>query len=245
MSVTFRQIYSRLVDDILKDRPFSNRLIKDERVNFADRYCVQLINEGEARLAELTHYLIDQTTASVSEIALQDGVSEYPLHSSVISLYGPPVILEAGTKKPKQRLARFPEQRALVSLDISSGAPCRFRLGRRNIQVWPTPGPDEVGQVIKFSCYRKPLVPYTVPASNSDAAWDVECEFPDEYAYTSLHYVVSTALKVSQDLDAVERQAAEAATAMWQREYTALKDEALLATMNTSPSYFTNDIMRF
>jgi len=53
---------------------------------WTDLSLVRYINEGYFRFCRRTHYLRDASTPEVCEVVLEEGVSEYPLHESVLKV---------------------------------------------------------------------------------------------------------------------------------------------------------------
>lgn len=214
--MTLQDLLQELAEGMLRDR--SDMMSGPDDYLWSDERLIQYINEAEGILARKGLVIRDASTASVVEVALADGVTQYTLHPSVIAVISAKFPADVGDLSraghsalnsfqhpdplffdPSQ-LSVLPPGKPLAfstdeQLDAASG-----KTGVVSLRVYPAPNADYNGSIVNLRVVRKPLKALTID--------DLEAspEVPEEYHLGLLDWAAYRALRnVDSDAGAVEK----------------------------------------
>jgi hypothetical protein len=209
--VRLNELLDELRDNILYDR--SDSVSGDPDQLWTDATLVRYINEAHRRFAARGLVLRDSTTAEVVNVTLEEGVTEYTLHSSIIA------VVSARLDDSTVDLQRFghaafgsytspaamywdpgavtwPTGRTLaISTDEQLAEDDDGTISAVVMRVYPEPNADSAGDIIKLRVIRKPLDDLT---TNNLAAVP---EIPVDYHLAMLDWAAYLALRIN-DVDA-------------------------------------------
>lgn len=176
---------------------------------WSDDTLIRYINEAQKRFARRAFVIRDASTPEVVNVTLKNGISEYTLHSSIITVltarlstasvdlirtghwalgtYSPPNtniwdVNQLLSIQPGKTLA-FATDEEMVEGDSGSRNTVTMR-------VFPTPSPTEDGQIIKLRVCRLPLDELT---SNDEEAIP---EIPEDHHLEMLDWAAYLALRI-------------------------------------------------
>jgi hypothetical protein len=181
LSVRLQELLDYLRDNILNDRSDAIEDESDPDQLWTDATLVRNINEAQRRFAKRAFVIRDSTTAEVVNVTLEEGVTEYTLHPSILSVLSAKV---DGATNDLMRvghvvLGDYSNPNAEIynaaMLDqLSAGAPRAITtdetLGEDDdgtvaavvLRVYPEPDAAADGTVIKLRVVRMPLDQLTV-----------------------------------------------------------------------------------
>jgi hypothetical protein len=216
--VKLAELLDELRNNILYDRGTSTGA--DDRL-WDDTTLVRYINESQRRFAVRSYCLRDGTTAEVVNVTLVEGVTDYDLHPSIISVISAKIssstidLVRVGHSifsqyNPSGRVfspASFnqlsPNPPVAYSTDESLVEDDEGSIGTLSLHIWPAPRAQDAGTVIKLRVARKPLDDLT--EDNLSAV----PEIPVDHHLEMLDYAAYLALRiVDQDGNNDKRAAA-------------------------------------
>lgn len=187
---------SELRFNILRDR--SDLIAGDTDSLWSDETLVRYIKDAERRFARETLVIRDSTTASVCQVILKQGVQDYPLDKSVLSVqsvrwdqdafdlqrmghalvlqYNPPEFLSVDPAAPfviapGRPLAYFMDETAVYA-----------GRQRATLSVYPKPDVPQDGTIVYLRVTRLPLTDYSTNNLNR------ESEIPEDYQLDVLEW---------------------------------------------------------
>ena len=215
--MTLSDLLDELRSNVLRDRSALVAGTSDHL--WSDSTLLRYIKDGERRFARQALCLRDSTTAAVTHVKLNVGVTTYPLHASVIA------VLSA-----RYNTDTFDIQRsghALVSqftppefltydpstgFNAQPGRPIAFYTdetlvyagaGKVTLSVYPVPSATEDGTVLYLRTIRNPMTVYSLDNLNS------ESEIPEDYQFDCLQWAAYRAT-MNHDADAGDSVKAQA-----------------------------------
>lgn len=210
--MNLRDLLSELRDNILYDRSDSTGPDPDQL--WTDATLVRYINEAQRRFAVRGLVIRDSTTAEVVNVTLEEGVTEYTLHPSVLAVVSAKVanasadlarvghsLLSAystpsGDVWDMSQLATLPAGTPLaIATDEQVVEDDDGSIGVVSLRVFPEPSADADGTVIKLRVLRKPLDDLVV--GNLSAV----PEIPSDHHIEMLDWAAYLALRIN-DIDA-------------------------------------------
>lgn len=190
-----------LRNNILRDK--SDLISGDDDHLWSDATLLRYIKNGERRFARQVLCIRDATTPEVCKVKLKEGVRQYPLHESVLSVlsarYDTDTHLLARSGHSIVRDIAPPE---FLSFDPATqytaapGRPSAFytdetlvyaRQGRVTLSVYPDPGADQEGLFLFLRVVRLPLAKYTLDDL------ELESEIPEDYELDPLQWAAHLA----------------------------------------------------
>lgn len=214
-------ILSELLDElrtnILRDN--SSLLAGDDDRLWSDTTLVRYINEAYRRFARETLIIRDATTPELTQVALQSGVTLYPLNPAALSVRSVRYHTDAADlpRASHTRLDGYigasQEQFFDVNTvsDLAPGRPRAWTVDEElqggpntpiTLRVYPEPSADEAGLLMYLRVSRLPLEPLTL---DNDAA---ELEIPEDYHLDILNWAAYRAYS-NHDSDGGDATAAE------------------------------------
>lgn len=202
------ELVDELRENILHDR--SDRVEGTSDYLWTDATLVRYVNEAQRRFARRSFVIRDSTTAEVVNVTLVEGVAEYTLHPSILS------VLSAKVDGATRDLARvghcvlgdFTNSNAEIynAAEIGAvnpGAPLAFTtdetigeddegsISAVTLRVYPTPDADAADTVIKLRVVRMPLEELTTSSMSAvpEIPVDHHLEMLDWAAYLALRIV--------------------------------------------------------
>jgi hypothetical protein len=225
--MTLGELLQYLRESILNDR--SDRTAGTSDYLWTDENLVVNINEAQARFARRGLVLRDGSTNSVTLVTLEEGVSEYPLHDSVLGVLSAKLTGQqadltrvghaalAAYRAPTDNwvdplsVASLPDGRTIAySTDEALSSTDADTFIQPVLRVYPTPSADEDGDTIRLRVVRKPLVRFTT----ADTA--LIPEIPEDYHLAMLDWAAYLALRVVDDDAGAPKRAAEFAASFEQ-----------------------------
>jgi hypothetical protein len=206
--MNLQELVDELRDNILYDR--SDSVSGDPDQLWSDATLVRYINESQRRFATRGLVIRDGTTAEVTQVTLEDGVSEYALHPSVIAVISAKVSTDAmdlvRTGHAVLNAYRTPDNNDwdLTRLyTLPPGAPRAYSTDERfeeddsgsmsvvTLRVYPEPDADADGTQINLRVIRKPLDDLSVNnmGATPEIPSDHHLEMLDWAAYLALRIV--------------------------------------------------------
>lgn len=162
---------------------------------WTDTRLIRYINDAEVQFARRTQVLRDATTSAVTRIPLVAGVSEYPIHASILSVMSVRYNTDA-TDLPKTNHNTLDTRAPAESLwfdvnNLSIVAPGRPRAHAmdqafRTLRVYPAPTAAEAGNLLYLRVTRLPITPLTTTTQTP--------EVPAEYHLGMLEWAASLAM---------------------------------------------------
>lgn len=222
--MTLAELLAMLREAILNDR--SDRVSGGADFLWSDTTLITYINEAQRRFAVRGLILRDASTPEVTRITLVSGQAEYVLHESVLAVMsvrsavsgadltrlGHPVLAAyraptstwvdpAGytTLQPGTSLAYLTDE-GLSDVDTDS-------LSQIVLRVYPTPGANQAGQVLRMRVVRKPIE--RLSAANMNA----KPELPEDHHIELLDWAAYLALRIVDNDAGSPKRAAEFAAA--------------------------------
>jgi hypothetical protein len=214
--MTLQDLLDELARNMLRDR--SDLMSGPDDYLWSDETLIGYINEAEGLLARKGLVIRDASTASVVEVTIEDAVTQYTLHPSVVAVVSAKFTGDVGDLAraghsafnsfqhvdplffdPAQ-LSTMPPGKPLAfstdeQLDTASG-----KTGVVSMRVYPVPTADYAGDILNLRVVRKPLKPLTL--DNLDASPEV----PEDYHLGLLDWAAYRALRnIDSDAGAVEK----------------------------------------
>lgn len=217
--MTLGELLTLLRGSILGDR--SDRIEGTSDYLWTDETLVTYINEAQRRFAVQGLVLRDSATPEVTQIRLVAGQTTYPLHEAVIAVlsantngnvsdltrvghallgvYRSPsdtwVDPDGFTALPPGATLAFSTDEGLSDRDTDS-------LSQIIMRVYPTPGADQDGDLVRLRVVRKPIEKLTVNTLGMSP------ELPEDHHIEMLDYAAYLALRiVDQDAGSPNRAA--------------------------------------
>lgn len=171
----------------------------DEDYLWTDEALLNYINESQMRFAFLTEYLQDASTPAVCEITLQEGVTEYPLHSAVIRVLS--VRMDDFYLQISQTSYEQGDMQSTVGhtkVPVYSGRGVHavvldYEIGV--LKIVGTPTADDAGKKLHLRVTRYPLAEFTLDNPEETP------EFPVRFHLDLLEWAAFRALR-NHDVDA-------------------------------------------
>lgn len=205
---------------ILNDR--SDRVAGSADYLWTDETLVININEAQARFCRRGLVLRDGTTDEVTLVTLQEGVTTYPLHESILGVLSAKRSTEtidltrvghaalAGYRTlasnwidPSDMLALPPGPPIAYSTDETLSDAGADTFVQPVLRVYPAPGAAQDGQTIRLRVVRKPLQKLRLEALA------MVPEIPEDYHIPMLDWAAYLALRIVDDDAGAPRRAAE------------------------------------
>jgi len=168
------ELLTELRENILHDR--SDRITGSSDYLWSDATLIRYIDEAQRRLARVGLVIRDGTTPEVTEVALQTGVTEYNLHSSVLAVTSAKLAGDRAdlTRTTHAALNGYQEPdppffNPDAYPDATPGKPLAFTTDEYMVEsdegsmeatalrVWPAPSADYNGQNLKLRVVRLPI----------------------------------------------------------------------------------------
>jgi hypothetical protein len=214
--MTLTDMLDELARHMLRDR--SDLMSGPDDYLWSDAQLVKYIDEAQGMLARKGLVIRDASTASVVEVTLAAGVTQYTLHPSIIAVISAKFSGDVGDlaraghsafnsfQRPDPlfidpaQLSTMPPGKPLAfstdeQLDAASG-----KSGVVSLRAYPEPSAEYDGRVITLRTVRKPLKVLSV--DNLEASPEV----PDDYHLGLLDWAAYRALRnMDSDAGAVEK----------------------------------------
>lgn len=216
--MTLEALLSLLRGSILNDR--TDRTSGSSDYLWEDETLVMYINEAQRRFAVQGLVLRDSTTDEVTKVTLVEGQTVYPLHEAVIavmsakratreadltrvghSVFGAYRAPTESWQDPQSYTGLPAGCTVAFSTDESVSDQDTDSLSQVNLRVYPTPGADQDGEVLRLRVVRKPIEELRV--GNLGA----RPELPEDHHIEMLDWAAYLALRIIDD-DAGSRKAA-------------------------------------
>lgn len=206
--MNLQELLDELRENILSDR--SDRTAGTSDYLWTDTTLVRYINESQRRFARRSFVLRDSTTAEVCNVTLEEGVTEYTLHPSVLSvlsarvsdedvdlarvghcILGDFVNANAQIFNAAQLGALSPGDPIAYTTDETLGEDDTSSISAVVLRVYPEPNADAAGTVIKLRVVRLPIDDLTTGAMSAipEVPVDHHLEMLDWAAYLALRIV--------------------------------------------------------
>lgn len=194
---------------------------------WSDDTLVRYIDTAYTKFARRSLTLKDKTTAEVTQIVLQNGVTDYALHESILSVESGIFDTDAFNLRRGGNDAFnniLPTDTIFFDVNmagtLSPGRPVAFSTDEANetLRVYPTPDATVDGKVIRLRVARLPLDTLSVDAL------DYEFEFPKEWHLGMLDYAAYLALR-NRDVDAEAKDSADRRNASFEKLIEEAKQE--------------------
>lgn len=196
--MTLGDLLDELRNNVLRDR--SDIIAGDTDSLWSDETLLRYIGDAERRFARQSLIIRDATTPQVTQVVLKNGVVTYPLHRSVLSVLsakystntfdmqrtGHALLLQS---TPPEFLSFDPAD----PFNYPPGPPIAFYTDettvyatkqRVTMSVYPTPGPDQDGQIVYMRVARLPLTSYANTLDNLNC----ESDLPEDYQLDVLEW---------------------------------------------------------
>lgn len=238
------ELLQLLRGSILNDR--TDRVSGTSDYLWEDSTLVTYINEAQRRFAVRSLVLRDGSTPEVTEVTLQEGVSIYELHPSVIAVISAKMsdqdvdlsrvghsFLNAYRAPSDSWLdpSHFTGLPAGATLAFSTDEELTDGAGSSlsvvNLRVYPKPSAAVAGDTIKLRVVRKPITPLTVDDMSASP------EIPEDHHIEMLDWAAHLALRIVDDDAGSARRAEEFAQSFEShvREAKAMAMRKLFAPM--------------
>jgi hypothetical protein len=220
-------LLAELRDNILNDR--SDQVAGDSDELWSDATLVRYINEAQRRFAKRAFVIRDATTAEVVNVTLEEGVTEYTLHPSILSVLSAKVDGAAHdlVRVGHVALGDFSNSNTEVYNAaqlgaLSAGEPRAFATDETigeddegtnaavSLRVYPEPSAAADGTVIKLRVVRMPLD--TLTTNNMSAI----PEIPSDHHMEMLDWAAHLALRIVDQDAGNPRRAADFAVSFEQ-----------------------------
>jgi hypothetical protein len=193
---------------ILNDR--SDRTSGTSDYLWTDEMLVRYINEAQRRFAVKGLVIRDGTTAEVCEVTLEEGVTEYALHESILAVISAKIedaavdltrvghsaldvirSVDINFLDPSQFHSLTPGSPLAFSTDEQVVADDSDSYSRVSMRIFPEPDDDADGTVIKLRVLRKPIEELSVNNLGAvpEIPVDHHLEMLDWAAYLALRIV--------------------------------------------------------
>lgn len=215
------QLLSELRVGILNDR--SDRTAGTSDYLWTDAMLVRYINEAQRRFAARSLIIRDGTTPEATQVTLEEGVTEYTLHPSVIAVMSARL---ADADRDLQRIGHsllngYRRVDESIAWDLSqlaslpAGSPVAYTTDEQvtlgeddtyssvTLRVYPEPSADVNGDILQLRVVRKPIDELTT--SNMSAV----PEIPADHHLEMLDWAAYLALRIVDDDAGSPRRAAE------------------------------------
>ena len=211
-----KELLLELRDNILHDR--SDRTSGNSDVLWSDDTLLRYINEAHRRFAREGLVIRDGTSAE-TQVTLQDGVSEYTLHPSILAVISARLV---GDTVDLQRTGHAHlDSRAMPGQGYAAPPQGTPRQGRpivfttdetlsqfggsdpataMTVRVYPVPDADAAGTVLQTRVVRMPLGVLEIGENET-------LEIPEEHHLEMLDWAAYLALRIA-DIDAGDAQRA-------------------------------------
>ena len=190
-----RELLSELRRNILRDASTATSGNVADGALWDDETLILYIRDAEEKFAAGTLCLRDSRTPALTQIALEAGVSEYPVDKRVIAVY-------AVQYDGKINLGKTTHgSRFGANADITPNAPTGEPQGTGEprlyytdrdsgyIGVYPIPTAEHAGKLLRLQVARRPVNPL------NRNVLDAEPEVPDEYHLDLLEWATWRALR--------------------------------------------------
>lgn len=218
--MTLEQLLKLLREGILNDR--SDRVAGTSDFLWTDETLVLYINEAQRRFAVKGLVLRDGSTDEVTKVELVQGQTEYPLSDLVIAVisaqlehekldlkrvghstlnaYSPPTdhwtLARTYQGMPPGPTIAYATDGELSDFDSST-------FTQPVLRVFPEPGPDQAGDIVRLRVVRKPLQQLTPSALSAVP------EIPEDHHIEMLDWAAYLALRIVDDDAGAPRRAEE------------------------------------
>lgn len=218
--MTLGELLTYLREAILNDR--SARVSGSADYLWTDQTLVTNINEAQARFCRRGLVLRDGTTDEVTLVTLRTGVTEYPLHESILG------VLSARRTDQQNDLTRLghamlagyrnlsnswldpsdmhrlpPGPTIAYSTDETLSDADSNSFTQPVLRIYPAPTAAQNGQTIRLRVVRKPLSRFVVSALSAVP------EIPEDYHIAMLDWAAYLALRIVDDDAGAPKRAAE------------------------------------
>lgn len=214
------ELLQYLREAILNDR--SDRVSGSADYLWTDATLVTNINEAQTRFCRRGLILRDGTTDEVTLVTLRTGVTEYPLHESILGVLsakrtdqladltrvGHSVLagyrnLSNSWVDPTDMFALAPGVTIAYSTDEALSDSNADSFIQPVLRVYPIPSTEQDGQTIRLRVVRKPLERFTVAAKSARP------EIPEDYHIAMLDWAAHLSLRIVDDDAGAPRRAQE------------------------------------
>jgi len=210
--MTLNELLTELRTNILYDR--SDRVAGTPDYLWSDATLIRYINEAQNRFARLGLVIRDGTTPDATEVMVQAGVTEYPLHPSVLAVISAKMpgdiadLARAGHQA--FQTYRQPDPYFFNPADLSTmppGKPLAYGTDEylsgddygatsvATLRLYPEPTADYEGQILKLRVVRLPLTQLSTTCGLDQP------EIPAEHHLEMLDWAAYLALRIV-DVDA-------------------------------------------
>lgn len=218
--MTLGELLQYLREAILNDR--SSRVAGSNDFLWTDATLVTNINEAQARFCRRGLVLRDGTTDEVTLVTLREGVTEYPLHESILGVLSAKRVGQesdltrvghavlAGYRNLAHSWVDPTDMRRLppglpiaYATDETLSDADSSSFTQPVLRIYPTPRAEDEGQQVRLRVVRKPLCRFT-PGTLSATP-----EIPEDYHIPMLDWAAYLALRIVDDDAGAPRRAAE------------------------------------
>lgn len=204
-------LLEELRENILHDR--SDRTSGTADYLWTDATLVRYINEAQRRFAVRGLVIRDSTTAEVVNVTLEEGVTEYTLHPSIIAVVSARIstsdtdLTRVGHAALNSYTAPDTMLWDLAAESLSPGPPLAYSTDEQvaeseddtysavTLRIYPEPDADADGEIVKLRVVRKPIEDLTINnlGAHPEIPADHHLEMLDWAAYLALRIVDSDA----------------------------------------------------
>lgn len=203
------ELLTELRENILYDR--SDRVAGTPDYLWSDATLIRYINEAQNRFARHGLVIRDGTSQEATEVIIEAGVTEYPLHSSVLAVISakmpaPDIADLARAGHSAFQTYRQPDPYFFNPADLSTmppGKPLAFgtdeylspddydAISVTTLRLYPEPTAEYAGQILKLRVVRLPLnkLSTTCGLDNPEIPAEHHLEMLDWAAYLALRIV--------------------------------------------------------
>lgn len=218
--MTLGELLQYLREAILNDR--TDRVSGSSDYLWTDNTLVTNINEAQTRFCRRGLILRDGSTDEVTLVRLREGVTEYPLHESILGvLSAKRVGQESDLTRVGHAVLSGYRNLAQSWIDptdmrrLPPGVPIAYATDETLsdadgstftqpvMRIYPTPSATEEGALIRLRVVRKPLCRLSVSALSAVP------EIPEDYHIPMLDWAAHLALRIVDDDAGAPRRAME------------------------------------
>lgn len=200
------ELLTELRENILYDR--TDRVAGTPDYLWSDETLTRYINEAQNRFARFGLVIRDGTSADATQVTIQEGVIEYPLHPSVLAVISAKMpgdiadLARAGHQA--FQTYRQPDPYFFNPADLSTmppGKPLAYGTDEylssddyestsvTTLRLYPEPTADYDGQILQLRVVRLPLYPLTSSTDYPEIPAEHHLEMLDWAAYLALRIV--------------------------------------------------------
>jgi hypothetical protein len=234
-----------LRDNVLRDT--SDIIAGDTDSMWSDLTLLRYIRDAEHRFARQTLIIRDSTTPECTQVVLREGVTNYPLHTSILSVVSARYDTDSyDIQRSGHGMLFMPHVAEFLSWDptqpnsIAPGRPAAYytdetavytRQGKVVLSVYPTPGADQAGKRLYLRVVRLPMTKYS-PDSR-----ECESETPEGYQLDVLEWA---AYRAQRGFDADAGSPVDA-----EKHKTAFEDAVKAAIREVKRTMFANTTIAY